>query len=280
MMSKLLTVRVGHGLSQDVALQCMRGLLTRMAARDSGKLSIRQEVWSGCRNDFRITAYGLEVAGTLTVESSQVTFAAKLPIRAIPFKGSIASKVEGAVRDAFSRVATKPVAAPVEQAASGDGAPAETLLGAFLEPLSREDIEAEIVRARRFRKAAETLANRVVGLLKAGRDYPEVLASLSEKETALFSYHMNETTRTPNEQEIDHLVSLSAEDLERELEKEQKLGGLAAELAPKLSAHESRALQVYCLQEAHIAALFAGVSFSLYKSKQEKKPAPAIVKKA
>ncbi len=90
-----LNMVVSHHLAQDEALKRVKNLLGEVKNQFTDKIRDLREQWDGNTGTFSFSTMGFSVSGTLTVKSSVVELAGKLPFAAIFFKG----KIESAVRE-------------------------------------------------------------------------------------------------------------------------------------------------------------------------------------
>ena len=88
-----LNMSVSHHLSQDEALNRIKGLLGQVKTQFSDQISDLRENWSGNKGTFSFSAMGFSVSGTLTVKSGEISLESTLPFAALPFKGKIESTI-------------------------------------------------------------------------------------------------------------------------------------------------------------------------------------------
>lgn len=86
---------VAHHLSQDEAISRIRNLFADVKTKYADNVSDLSEEWNGNAATFKFTAMGYPIAGTLTVDSSEVKIAGDLPFVAMLFK----EKIESAIRE-------------------------------------------------------------------------------------------------------------------------------------------------------------------------------------
>jgi putative polyhydroxyalkanoic acid system protein len=89
-----LKVTIPHNLSQEEALSRIKNVFTQMKQEHGDKISNLKEDWSGHVGNFSFTAQGFDVAGTLTVNASNVEFDGKIPFALSLFKGAITKTIE------------------------------------------------------------------------------------------------------------------------------------------------------------------------------------------
>jgi hypothetical protein len=88
-----LNMKVSHRLSQDEALERIKGLLGQVKQQFADKVSDLRESWNGSNGEFSFKAMGLAVSGTLVVRGAEVELNGNLPLAAYPFKGKIESTI-------------------------------------------------------------------------------------------------------------------------------------------------------------------------------------------
>jgi putative polyhydroxyalkanoic acid system protein len=89
-----LEVAVPHNLSQEEALSRIKNMFTQMKQEHGDKISNLKEEWNGNVGNFSFTAQGFDVAGTLTVNPTNVEFNGKIPFTLSLFKGAITKTIE------------------------------------------------------------------------------------------------------------------------------------------------------------------------------------------
>lgn len=89
-----LEVTIPHNLSQEEALNRVKNMFTQMKNEHGDKISNLKEEWSGNVGNFSFTAQGFDIAGTLTVNPSNVEFKGKIPFALSLFKGAITKTIE------------------------------------------------------------------------------------------------------------------------------------------------------------------------------------------
>ncbi|HEX3997826.1 MAG TPA: polyhydroxyalkanoic acid system family protein [Pirellulales bacterium] len=94
---------IPHHLSQEEALERLKGLLAKVKARYQNQVSDLEETWTDNVVQFGFKTYGFTIAGSMRVEPSEVRFDAKVPMAAMMFKG----KIEQTLRDEITRVLEK-----------------------------------------------------------------------------------------------------------------------------------------------------------------------------
>jgi len=88
-----LEVDVPHNLPEDEAMKRIKNLFTEMKKEHGDKISNLREEWEGNVGIFSFTAQGFDIAGTLTVNASNVELKGKLPLALSFFKGAIAKTI-------------------------------------------------------------------------------------------------------------------------------------------------------------------------------------------
>jgi putative polyhydroxyalkanoic acid system protein len=78
-MSEPLVVVIPHRLGKDEALRRIKDGLGRARAEFGWLLSLEEEVWSGDRLTFRVTALGQHASGIIDVYEAGVRFEVTLP---------------------------------------------------------------------------------------------------------------------------------------------------------------------------------------------------------
>ena len=89
-----LEVAIPHNLSQEEALNRIRNMFTQMKQEHGDKISNLKEEWNGNAGNFSFTAKGFDIAGTLTVNPSNVELKGKIPFALSLFKGAITKTIE------------------------------------------------------------------------------------------------------------------------------------------------------------------------------------------
>jgi len=89
-MSKL-SLNIPHSLSQEEALSRVKQLLGRLQEEQKGTITDVQENWEGPNGNFRFSAKGFNIAGSIQVKEKEVLLDSDLPFAVSLFKGQIAS---------------------------------------------------------------------------------------------------------------------------------------------------------------------------------------------
>lgn len=89
-----LDVTIPHNLSQEEALTRIKNMFTQMKEEHGDKISDLKEEWNGYVGNFSFTAQGFDIAGTLTVNPSNVELKGKIPFALSLFKGAITKTIE------------------------------------------------------------------------------------------------------------------------------------------------------------------------------------------
>ena len=94
-----LSVSVPHRLSQYEALKRVQRSIAHFAAQHSDKAEVQQS-WTGYTGTFVVSNRGQQAPATITVNPSDVTVQATLPLLAIVEK----SRIEDTIRDVLTKV--------------------------------------------------------------------------------------------------------------------------------------------------------------------------------
>ncbi|MCG8585155.1 MAG: polyhydroxyalkanoic acid system family protein [Pirellulales bacterium] len=88
------SMAVPHALGQEAALDRLKTFAEKVRDKFADSVKNMQETWdeNGCNFGFR--TYGMDFAGTMKVEDSEVKIEGDLPFRAMMFKGRIQKEVE------------------------------------------------------------------------------------------------------------------------------------------------------------------------------------------
>ena len=89
-----LEVSVPHNLSEEEALSRIKNMFTQVKREHGDKISNLKEEWNGNVGNFSFTAQGFDIAGTLTVNPSNVELQGKIPFALSLFKGAITKTIE------------------------------------------------------------------------------------------------------------------------------------------------------------------------------------------
>lgn len=95
-----LTMEASHALGQEEALRRLKEKFTVAKATYQGQFKDLHEEWRENTLSFSFRAAGMKVAGTVTVEASEVKLDTQLPLPAMMFKGMIRQRV----REELSRL--------------------------------------------------------------------------------------------------------------------------------------------------------------------------------
>jgi Putative polyhydroxyalkanoic acid system protein (PHA_gran_rgn) len=90
-----MNIAIPHNLSQDEALSRIKNAIAQAKSQHSGNIKDLQENWNGNVGTFSGSGMGQAASGTITVNSSEITFDLALPFAATFFKG----KIEHSLRD-------------------------------------------------------------------------------------------------------------------------------------------------------------------------------------
>ena len=78
-MTKPLLVSIPHQLGAAEAQRRLQTGIAEIREQYAGKFAVLEDRWTGRHLDFRVSALGQTVSGTIDVEESQVTLAVNLP---------------------------------------------------------------------------------------------------------------------------------------------------------------------------------------------------------
>lgn len=78
-MTKPLVVSIPHQLGAAEAQRRLQTGIEQLKEQYAGKLAVMESRWTGPHLDFRVSAVGQTVSGTLDVTEDQVTLALQLP---------------------------------------------------------------------------------------------------------------------------------------------------------------------------------------------------------
>ena len=93
------TLMTSHALGREEAVRRLKTKIDGLKETYRGQFSDLREEWDGDTLSFGFKAVGMKVAGTMTVEDSQVNVTAKLPLAAIVFKGVVERQVRKELGD-------------------------------------------------------------------------------------------------------------------------------------------------------------------------------------
>ncbi len=88
-MSKPLIVSIPHRLGKDEALRRLKGGGTSARTNYSHLFAVQEEVWTGDRLQFRVSALGQGASGTIDVADDHVNLQAYLPWLLAKLAGAI-----------------------------------------------------------------------------------------------------------------------------------------------------------------------------------------------
>jgi hypothetical protein len=84
-----INVNIEHSLSQAVALERVKGLLNKLKSEYGNMISDLKESWDGNGAEFSFRAMGMSVEGVISVGDNTFNLDGKIPLAALPFKGTI-----------------------------------------------------------------------------------------------------------------------------------------------------------------------------------------------
>ena len=93
-MTKPLVVSIPHQLGTAEAQRRLRTGIEQLKEQYAGKLAVLEDRWTGPHLDFRVSAIGQTVSGTLDGAEEQVTLALQLPW----VLAMLAEKAQGLIR--------------------------------------------------------------------------------------------------------------------------------------------------------------------------------------
>lgn len=88
-----LIVSVSHQLSQEEALRRIQATVAQARVQYSDKISELRESWDGYAGTFVVSAMNQQASGSVTVNPSEVTVKARLPLLALAIKPMIESRI-------------------------------------------------------------------------------------------------------------------------------------------------------------------------------------------
>jgi len=88
-----LNMRTSHALGREEAIRRLKDKFSLAQAAYQEHVSDLHEEWNDGQCAFDFKAVGMQVAGTVTVDDSEVSVEAGLPLAAMIFKGAIESKI-------------------------------------------------------------------------------------------------------------------------------------------------------------------------------------------
>jgi hypothetical protein len=104
MFRKKISICIEHELTQEEALDRIRGFLENKRAELQEKLSALKvedisEEWNGNMGNFSFSALGCNVAGVIVVLESRVEINGNIPIVALPFRDKVETIIREHVED-------------------------------------------------------------------------------------------------------------------------------------------------------------------------------------
>lgn len=93
-MTKPLVVSIPHQLGTAEAQRRLRTGIEQLKEQYAGKFAVLEDRWTGPHLDFRISAIGQTVSGTLDIADDHVTLALELPW----MLAMLAEKAQGLIR--------------------------------------------------------------------------------------------------------------------------------------------------------------------------------------
>ncbi|MBI2824678.1 MAG: polyhydroxyalkanoic acid system family protein [Planctomycetia bacterium] len=95
-----MSVTVPHTLSQQDAVERLKGFLGKIKERYQSQVSNLEESWAGDTLNFGFTTFGFPIKGAVNVEAAQVKLDGEIPFAAMMFKG----KIEQEIRDQLNKL--------------------------------------------------------------------------------------------------------------------------------------------------------------------------------
>ena len=92
-------VETSHALGRQEAVRRLKEKFSAVSATHQDKVGDLHKEWNENTLSFGFRAAGMKIAGTVTVEDSEVKLAAKLPLAAIMFKGMIEERIREELGD-------------------------------------------------------------------------------------------------------------------------------------------------------------------------------------
>ncbi len=90
-----LSIDIPHRLPQEEALQRIKNLLAETKRDHGDQVADLTENWEGNTGTFSFRLKGFDIAGTLTVTTSEVQLRGQIPFALSLFKGKITSMITG-----------------------------------------------------------------------------------------------------------------------------------------------------------------------------------------
>ena len=95
-------VEVPHNLTQDEVTQRLKTFVQQSMQQYQQHLKSADGDWNGNVLSFSVTAAGMSVNGTMTVEEKEVHVDGQLPMLALPFRSAIQNAIASELKKALA----------------------------------------------------------------------------------------------------------------------------------------------------------------------------------
>jgi hypothetical protein len=92
------STEVPHGLGQEEATSRLKDFVERATKRFGDQISAMDGSWTDSVLNFSLTAMGMTIKGTLTVDDSNARVSGQLPLMAMPFRGKIEQSIAAEIQ--------------------------------------------------------------------------------------------------------------------------------------------------------------------------------------
>jgi hypothetical protein len=96
------STEVPHALGKHEATSRLKGFVERARERFGDQVSAMDGSWNDSVLTFSITAMGLAIKGTMTVDDSRARVEGQLPLAAMPFRGKIEQSIAAEIKQELS----------------------------------------------------------------------------------------------------------------------------------------------------------------------------------
>lgn len=96
------SAEVSHTLGQAAATDRLKDFVQDAQQRFGEHVSAMDGSWNDNVLDFSLSAFGMKITGTMTVDESGVRVAGQLPLTAMPFRGKIQQTIAAELEQALS----------------------------------------------------------------------------------------------------------------------------------------------------------------------------------
>ena len=96
------STEVPHDLGQAEATSRLKLLVERAGKRIGNQVSAMDGSWNDSVLSFSLTALGMKIKGTLTVDDSSARVSGQLPLAAMPFRGKIEKSIAAEIKQELS----------------------------------------------------------------------------------------------------------------------------------------------------------------------------------